>query len=183
MEHHHLHTASSSSRPTNDYVDLTESPPAPLKPLSQSTANNRAPPQPQYATYIKPAKAFTSPLANAFVRPTQVEGWPHWVQPKPAKAKPVDEGENFDLDAVKMSADDWTKHEGDAEAHMRELLSAAVGEVDEDIKDGEDAVEGFADAVRLMPHQIRGVKWMRGRESGRKFGGILADVGSSLDRC
>lgn len=98
------------------------------------------------------------------------------MQPKPIKPIISDDREAFDLDTVKLSADDWTKHQGDAEAHMRELLSAAVGEVDEDIQDGEDIVEGFADGVRLMPHQIRGVKWMRGRESGRKFGGILADV-------
>jgi SNF2 family DNA or RNA helicase len=27
-----------------------------------------------------------------------------------------------------------------------------------------------------MPHQVRGVRWMRDRETGRKHGGILADV-------
>jgi hypothetical protein len=30
--------------------------------------------------------------------------------------------------------------------------------------------------MRLMPHQVRGTRWMRERESGRKYGGILADV-------
>jgi hypothetical protein len=166
MEHHQLHTSSSK------YIDLTESPP---KPLTPSTAPNR----PTYAAYIKPAKAFPTPTSSTF-KPTHVDGWPAWVQPKPIP-KHVHDVEAFDLD-VKLSAEDWTKHQGDADAHMRELLSAAVGEVDEDIKDGEDVVEGFADNIRLMPHQVRGVKWMRGRETGRKFGGILADVSSSISR-
>jgi hypothetical protein len=134
-----------------------------------------------YAAYIKPAKAFPTPVSTTFQHPTYDASWPKWVQPAPPKPiKPAEDREAFDLDAIKISAEDWTKHQGDSEAHMRELLSAAVGEADEEIKEGEDVVEGFADAVRLMPHQIRGVKWMRGRESGRKFGGILADVSPSL---
>jgi hypothetical protein len=167
MEHRQVYTA---SVPT--YIDLTESPP---QPLSQSSANNRTAPSP-YASYIKPAKAFVSGPPTAF-NPAPREGWPAWVQ---AKSKPADDRETFDLDAAKISSDDWIKHQGDADAHMRELLSAAVGEADEEIQDGEDVVEGFSDAIRLMPHQIRGVKWMRGRESGRKFGGILADVSLAL---
>ena len=59
---------------------------------------------------------------------------------------------------------------------MRELLSAAIGEVDDGGKDGDEIVEGFADGVVLMPHQVRGVRWMGSREDGRKRGGILADV-------
>lgn len=165
MEHRQTHPSSSSKHA--EYVDLTDSPPT--KPLTQSTVNNRNP----YAAYIKPAKAFPTPTSSKFTG--HVDGWPAWVQPKPVP-KLADDQETFDLDAVYISAEDWTRHQGDAEEHMRELLSAAVGEVDEEINEGEDVVEGFADAVRLMPHQIRGVKWMRGRETGRKFGGILADV-------
>ena len=168
--------STSTSGKRVEYVDLTDSPP-PARPLSQSTANNHSTP---YVSYIKPAKAFPTPASNKFNR---AEGWPAWIQPKPqAKEATNTDQEAFDLDSVKLTADDWTKHEGDPEAHMRELLSAAVGEEDEEIKDGEDRVEGFADAVRLMPHQIRGVKWMRGRESGRKFGGILADVSGLFAR-
>lgn len=92
----------------------------------------------------------------------------------------ADEGEVFDIDAIPQSADDYARHIGDADEHMRELLSGAVGEGEGDVEDGakegDDVVDGFADAVRLMPHQVRGVKWMRGRESGQKKGGILADV-------
>jgi hypothetical protein len=32
----------------------------------------------------------------------------------------------------------------------------------------------------LMPHQVRGTQWMKGREAGRKNGGILADVSCDL---
>lgn len=42
-------------------------------------------------------------------------------------------------------------------------------------------MDGFRDNVRLMPHQIKGTVWMKSRESGKKNGGILADV-STLDR-
>jgi hypothetical protein len=180
MEHRQLHNTSVPNKKPADYVDLTApSPPASTRPLVQSTSVNRsaAPTPIDMSTYIRPAKAFAPSSSSIFQRPTYVDGWPDWVQPKAIPPKRVlDDGEIFDLDTAKISADDWTKHQGDAEAHMRELLSAAVGQVDEDIKDGEDVVEGFADGIRLMPHQVRGVRWMRGRETGRKFGGILADV-------
>ena len=41
---------------------------------------------------------------------------------------------------------------------------------------GEDVVDGFAKGITLMPHQVRGTQWMKSRETGRKYGGILADV-------
>ena len=88
------------------------------------------------------------------------------------------QGEVFDLTAVKYTQADFERYDGDADEHMRELLSGAVGDGEDEggVREGEDLVEGFASGVRLMPHQVRGVKWMKGRESGRKYGGILADV-------
>lgn len=65
---------------------------------------------------------------------------------------------------------------------MRELLSGAIGDED-GIEEGSDVVEGFKDGVRLMPHQIRGVQWMKKRESARNTGGILADVSTTLLPC
>ncbi|KAK1925490.1 SNF2 family N-terminal domain-containing protein [Papiliotrema laurentii] len=130
--------------------------------------------------------------------PTHNGGWPTWVtqkQPFPGvrptahpfpvppvvnKDREEDDGierERFNLD-VNLTAEDYERHHGDAEAHMRELLSGAVGEgeaEDGSFEDGDDVVEGFVKGVRLMPHQVRGVKWMRSRETGRKYGGILAD--------
>ena len=91
------------------------------------------------------------------------------------------DGEVFDLNAARITAADYERCHGDADKQMQELLSGAVGDGednmgDEKITEGEDQIEGFADDMRLMPHQVRGVRWMRQRESGRKYGGILADV-------
>jgi len=36
-------------------------------------------------------------------------------------------------------------------------------------------VPGFADGIRLLPHQVSSRAWMHDRETGGKFGGILAD--------
>ncbi|GFZ45489.1 Hydrolase acting on acid anhydrides to facilitate cellular and subcellular movement [Saitozyma sp. JCM 24511] len=148
-----------------------------------------------YSSYIKPATpgAFrqnverVEPLAATRPsRPGYVDGWPTWVAPAPVKkvspiAPPaIDDGtESFNID-VAITAADQAKHMGDADEHMRELLSGAIGDGEGDmgddaVKEGEDAVEGFVESIRLMPHQVRGVRWMRGRETGRKYGGILAD--------
>ncbi|KAK8866127.1 hypothetical protein IAR55_001278 [Kwoniella newhampshirensis] len=127
------------------------------------------------------------------------DGWPAWltngqpnptntVKPKPAhnhaRPKPFEEDdvprEDFDIDAAPVIAEDYERFNGDADKHMQELLSGAIGDGegemgDDGMQEGEDLIEGFANGMRLMPHQVRGVKWMRGRESGRKYGGILAD--------
>ena len=104
----------------------------------------------------------------------------HSTQPQRTAAQLEDEpqGEVFDLNTVKYTQADYERYHGDAEEHMRELLSGAVGDGEDEggVQDGDDQVEGFANGVRLMPHQVRGVKWMQARESGRKYGGILADV-------
>ena len=99
------------------------------------------------------------------------------VEDEPAEDEDVVEREEFNIN-VRETAEDYEQHHGDAEAHMRELLSGAVGsgEHDEAFEDGDDVVEGFAKGMRLMPHQVRGTKWMKQRETGRKYGGILADV-------
>lgn len=85
------------------------------------------------------------------------------------------EGENFRIDVpevheVQQSADDALKD-------MRELLTGALGGLKlEDVDLSEAVVDGFSDGITLMPHQIQGRAWMRERESGKKRGGILADV-------
>ncbi|BEJ17181.1 hypothetical protein CspHIS471_0605820 [Cutaneotrichosporon sp. HIS471] len=114
------------------------------------------------------------------------DGWPLYALPEAAaKPKPLpptpssdDEGEDredFDLNNVQLTAEDYERHH-DADEEMRELLAGAVGDGEDDPgKEGDDIVEGFAKDIKLMPHQVRGVRWMRERESGRKRGGILAD--------
>jgi hypothetical protein len=53
----------------------------------------------------------------------------------------------------------------------REEVEGARDEVDM----SQAVVEGFAEGIRLLPHQVAGRVWMSQRESGKKCGGILAD--------
>lgn len=132
--------------------------------------------------------------------------WPAWLtngQPNPgimppkkqvpATSKPsqsrddpdANPTEEFDLGAARITAEDYATFDGDADKHMRELLSGAIGDGEDEmgddaVKEGEEIVKGFAADIRLMPHQVRGVRWMRNRESGRKYGGILADVSGMI---
>jgi SNF2 family DNA or RNA helicase len=100
--------------------------------------------------------------------------------PVPLSTTGVDEGENFAeaLNAIKFTAEDNQRLSAtEANKDMMELLSGAIGDGEnDDVKEGDDEVEGFATGIRLMPHQVRGTQWMKGREAGRKNGGILADV-------
>lgn len=172
------------------------------RPVSTPTKNVTKTTGSGYKSYIKPGtgafgryqpEARGSPFEPAGYK----NGWPAWVE-KPdvivsgASTPPSEElqarkiegeveGEEFDIADVQYTAQDFEKSHGDPEEQMRELLSGAVGEgEDGDAKEGDDIVEGFAEGMRLMPHQVRGVKWMRERESGRKRGGILADVSGCL---
>lgn len=74
----------------------------------------------------------------------------------------------FDLRNAGITEADMFERDGDADKHMRALLSNAIGDDGgDDIKEGDDIVEGFADNIRLMPHQIRGVRSCeRGRVGG-----------------
>lgn len=85
----------------------------------------------------------------------------------------------FDLDAAQITAADTMYFDKDSEKHMRELLSGAIGEGEDDDEGGHadmEHVEGLGEGVTLMPHQIRGVRWLKKREAARNYGGILADV-------
>ncbi len=89
-----------------------------------------------------------------------------------------DDGEDFSagLKAVPATAEDYARS-ADPEADMLELLSGAIGTGEEPARAGDEIVDGFASGIKLMPHQIRGTAWIAQRETGRKYGGILADVG------
>lgn len=85
------------------------------------------------------------------------------------------DGEHFIIDTRAEHEERTTGDE--AQKAMRDLLSGAIGAIDISNVDINDAVvEGFVDSIRLMPHQIQGRAWMKERETGKKAGGILADV-------
>lgn len=88
----------------------------------------------------------------------------------------------FDLSAAQITADDTMYFDRDSEKHMRELLSGAIGEGEDDDEAGLEAehIEGLAEGVKLMPHQVRGVRWLKKREAAKNFGGILADVSTRV---
>lgn len=63
----------------------------------------------------------------------------------------------------------------DQEAALADLLSSAL-----DLDAGDNPAEGEDEApaelkCTLLPHQVQGLKWLKGREEGKKRGGILAD--------
>lgn len=179
---------------------IKPSTPGAFKQAGSSTAGGPRPPQPQFGASIRPKHSTSSQSSR------QGQGlsgqFPTWItqgKPNPAlnipahkplsapklnktNTQPEDDpdAERFDLNAIPLHASDYERvSSAEADAHMRELLSGAVGDgetEDQGFKDGEDTIEGFANGIRLMPHQVRGVNWMRQRESGRKYGGILADV-------
>jgi len=73
------------------------------------------------------------------------------------------------------------KTTAEAEKDLQDLLQQGFdGKEDgqssrDEIDMSQAVVDGFRDGIRLLPHQITGRIWMTERESGKKFGGILAD--------
>jgi len=61
-----------------------------------------------------------------------------------------------------------------AQKALMDLVAQAY-EPDVSIEQGSDTVPGFAQGIRLLPHQVSARAWMRDREEGTKAGGILAD--------
>jgi SNF2 family DNA or RNA helicase len=91
----------------------------------------------------------------------------------------MEQGEVFDLNAAQITAADTMYFDKDSEKHMRELLSGAIGDGEDDDEGGHADmvhVEGLGEGVTLMPHQVRGVMWLKKREAAQNYGGILADV-------
>jgi hypothetical protein len=71
---------------------------------------------------------------------------------------------------------DPRKTAAEAEKDLRNLMEGNfddnnTSEIDESLA----VVRGFRDGVELLPHQVLGRVWMKEREDGKKFGGILAD--------
>jgi len=73
----------------------------------------------------------------------------------------------------KVQDDESRVTEEAAEKALVELV-LQTHEPDVPIDQG-SVVPGFADGIRLLPHQVSSRTWMHDRETGGKFGGILAD--------
>ncbi|QRV98846.1 SNF2 family amino-terminal protein [Ceratobasidium sp. AG-Ba] len=83
-------------------------------------------------------------------------------------------GEKFNINDI--GGDDYKTTPDDAQRAFKELVEGAIGTADLGGVDMKDAtVDGFREGIQLMPHQIQGRAWMRERETGNRFGGILAD--------
>jgi hypothetical protein len=135
-----------------------------------------------YAAYIKSATpgAFSSPAGpSKFKHPPSSgivsTGNGHGLLNQTGE-KVEEGGEMFDLSTAGITAEDANYLDRDSEKHMRELLSGAIGEGEDDGEEPMETVHGLAEGVTLMPHQQRGVRWLKKREAARNFGGILADV-------
>jgi hypothetical protein len=67
------------------------------------------------------------------------------------------------------------------EKALRDLVeSTIVPDGNSNVDMTQAVVEGFKDTFRLLPHQVQGRMWMKDRETGKKCGGILADVSLQL---
>jgi len=134
-----------------------------------------------YAAYIKSATpgAFSSPAGPSKFKqpqPNEISTTGNGKDQTKTGEKVEEGGEMFDLSTAGITAEDANYLDRDSEKHMRELLSGAIGEGEDDGEEPMETVHGLAEGVTLMPHQQRGVRWLKKREAARNFGGILADV-------
>jgi hypothetical protein len=64
----------------------------------------------------------------------------------------------------------------EAEKDLRNLMEGTFDvQGDTAINEEQRKVKGFREEISLLDHQVLGRTWMAARESGKKFGGILAD--------
>jgi hypothetical protein len=138
-----------------------------------------------YSAYIKSATpgAFSSPAGPSKFKQPQPSvltssGDANGRLSNPGEGEEAG-GEMFDLTTANITAEDIMYLDRDSEKHMRELLSGAIGEGEDDGEEAMETVHGLAEGVTLMPHQQRGVRWLKKREAAKNYGGILADVSPS----
>jgi hypothetical protein len=178
--HDRVHPGHSApNRPTNSVLAAL----VPSRPPQTSTPSRPVDGKSMsYAAYIKSATpgAFSSPAGPSKFKQPQAGGLASTVNgyglSNKTGEKVEEGGEVFDLNAANITAEDTMYLDKDSEKHMRELLSGAIGEGEDEGEEAMETVDGLADGVTLMPHQQRGVRWLKKREAARNFGGILADV-------
>lgn len=103
-------------------------------------------------------------------------GKPQSAQPPPVKPSvPINDANEERFDLPVDNTIEMVSSQTDAQKAMVELVQSNLADIEQDF-DPEDAiVDGFQEGIKLMPHQIIARHWMREREEGKKFGGILAD--------
>lgn len=87
---------------------------------------------------------------------------------------------NNDSPPLKKKGKKSKKVDDELASMMEEKATLSDGMKEEDREDEEDEEEEDTDVVeglnvKLLPHQVRGLKFLRGREQGKARGGILAD--------
>ena len=117
------------------------------------------------------------------------------VQPEPVQPKPIHvptlkdfpppvprssageaRWETFEQDSDTRNQYDPIMTAAETEKALKDLVSGAIGADEEvNINEEEMTVPGFHEEIKLLPHQVIGRRWMRARETGNKYGGILAD--------
>ncbi|KAH8101775.1 SNF2 family N-terminal domain-containing protein [Cristinia sonorae] len=133
----------------------------PFNPQQTNTRPNAGPSRPMPLPATKP----TVVLAPAKIPP--------YLNPLPRPAASNEEW--FDLRRHDMDADPILTP-AEAQKALQDLVAEVnEGEEHHEYTEEDTKVDGFRDEITLLPHQVQGRKWMAERESGKKFGGILAD--------
>lgn len=88
-------------------------------------------------------------------------------------------GETFNLGNIVADPLEYRKTADAAQKELVDLIQSSF-DADLDVDMEQAIVEGFAEDIKLLPHQIQGRLWMTERETGKKQGGILGDVRTTL---
>ncbi|KAG8906365.1 hypothetical protein FRB99_007049 [Tulasnella sp. 403] len=110
--------------------------------------------------------------------PIPTPGGPQYVARQGPSSKPLmpDYGESINLGGIVASPYDYIRRQDETQKELMDLVQSAMG-ADMEVDMEKAHVEGFAKGIVLLPHQVQGRVWMAERESGKKAGGILSDMG------
>lgn len=151
----------------------------PIKSLPLNPSKFNQPTQPSLQP--KPKSVMANP-PNAFFG-----GGVHAVQPSKTSAPtpPASLDDEDELkDGEEVVVPDFKEDEhryispADAEKALRDLMGGAMNQdVEVEMKPDDVIVQGFKPEFTLLPHQVIGRSWMKGREDpkNKRMGGILAD--------
>ncbi|KAG8886897.1 hypothetical protein FRB98_000813 [Tulasnella sp. 332] len=103
---------------------------------------------------------------------------PLTVSDSPPKTTMEDDAAEESIELVNIVADPYEskKSAADTQKELMNLIESSVG-AEEEVDMEHAVVEGFSSEYKLLPHQVHGRLWMTERETGKKAGGILGDMG------